>query len=641
MLVFVALAMAADVPLRADAIQPWRVIAWNNLGMHCMDADFSVFAILPPFNEVHVQIVDPQGHLVTAAPDGTNLVYQAVADLNGSINTTSYTKTNFWDYALPLLGAKLAPDAGVAGYAMPGAANTPQTIAFDAANAWYGAIGVPIVPVDDAGLKNYFPLMQVALFDSAQILRGQTSIVLPVSDEMDCRKCHASGSQPPTAKPPSGWVYNPDAQRDYRQNILKLHDARQQGAAKYAQSLATAKYGATGLYDTAAAGTPIFCDRCHLSNAVAGLGIAGIQGISPLTAAVHGFHAHVVDSDVGLTLDNNLSRGACYNCHPGSQTRCLRGAMGNSVAPDGTMAIQCQSCHGNMSAVGATARQGWLQEPSCQSCHTGNAIQNSGQIRYTSVFDASGTVRQAADGTFATNANTPAQGISLYRFSKGHGGLQCEACHGSTHAEYPTSQPNDNVQSQNFQGHVGMLVECDTCHATPNTVTGGPHGLHPVGQTWVNAHPDAAEHGGAAQCQLCHGSDYRGTVLSYSQADRILSTEYGTKSFWRGFQVSCYACHNGPNSDDSTRNHAPTVANAMIVTTQGQPASVILQGSDPDRNPLTFRVVSQPANGTVALSGTTATFYPAPGFQGSDVFTFAAWDGFTNSNLGTVGLSVQ
>jgi len=25
----------------------WKVVAWNNLGMHCMDADFSVFAILP------------------------------------------------------------------------------------------------------------------------------------------------------------------------------------------------------------------------------------------------------------------------------------------------------------------------------------------------------------------------------------------------------------------------------------------------------------------------------------------------------------------------------------------------------------------------------------------------------------------
>jgi hypothetical protein len=26
----------------------YTVFAWNNLGMHCMDANFSVFCILPP-----------------------------------------------------------------------------------------------------------------------------------------------------------------------------------------------------------------------------------------------------------------------------------------------------------------------------------------------------------------------------------------------------------------------------------------------------------------------------------------------------------------------------------------------------------------------------------------------------------------
>ena len=38
------------VPSRpaGQAAGGWRVVAWNNLGMHCMDADFSVFAILPP-----------------------------------------------------------------------------------------------------------------------------------------------------------------------------------------------------------------------------------------------------------------------------------------------------------------------------------------------------------------------------------------------------------------------------------------------------------------------------------------------------------------------------------------------------------------------------------------------------------------
>lgn len=45
---------------------------------------------------------------------------------------------------------------------------------------------------------------------------------------------------------------------------------------------------------------------------------------------------------------------------------------------------------------------------------------------------------------FGTNPHTPAPCKSLFRFSKGHGGLACSACHGSTHAEYPTPHRNDN-----------------------------------------------------------------------------------------------------------------------------------------------------------------------------------------------------
>ena len=104
-------------------------------------------------------------------------------------------------------------------------------------------------------------------------------------------------------------------------------------------------------------------------------------------------------------------------------------------------------------------RTGWLQEPNCQSCHTGTATHNNGEIRYTSAFAAPGQARVAVDQTFATNADKPAAGLSLYRFSKGHGGLICEACHGSTHAEFTSIHDNDNVQSQERQGHKGMLVE--------------------------------------------------------------------------------------------------------------------------------------------------------------------------------------
>src|SRR5581483_1203134 len=276
---------------------------------------------------------------------------------------------------------------------------------------------------------------------------------------------------------------------------------------------------------------------------------------------------------------------------------------------------------------------------------TGTAIANSGQIRFMSALDASGKRRVAADATFATNPDTPAPGTSLYRFSAGHGDLACESCHGSTHAEFPSSHRNDNLQSIALQGHAGTLSECTACHPqTPATISGGPHGMHPVGQVWVDRHHDlVGENGaGAAQCRSCHGADYRGTVLSRAQADRVLTGEsFGTKRVWRGFQIGCYGCHNGPFNDDRNPNRAAVVSDATIATAKNAAVSVALAASDPDGNALALRIVSQPAHGTAGLSGRTATYTPAPGFVGSDQFTFAAWDGSTDSNLGTVHATVS
>ncbi len=621
---------------REVAAGAWTLIGWNDLGMHCMDADYSVFSILPPYNTIHAQLLDPSGDLVTS-PGGITVTYEAVADPDGSINTTSAGKTGFWDWVGDLFGVALAVDEGLAGSDMPGATNTPQPMHFEDALDWFTAEGIPLTPYDDAHDKNYYPLMRLVARDGSGQVLATTRIVLPVSDEMTCISCHGSGSAP-AAMPSGGWIGDADPERDYRLNILLLHDDLEGGSPTFDDALATAGYNALGLYATVTAdGTPILCDSCHASNALPGTGMAGIPA---LTRAVHTGHAAAIDPRNGMTLDSSDNRAACYTCHPGSETRCLRGAMGNAVASDGSLAMQCQSCHGSMSRVGAADRAGWFDEPVCQSCHTGTATHNNGRIRYTSVFSSSGDVRVAVDHTFATDPDTPAPGVSLFRFSTGHGGVQCEGCHGSTHAIYPSSHLNDNLQSIDLQGHVGTLVECATCHGSqPETVSGGPHGMHPVGQSWVGRHEDAAEHDPSA-CRACHGADYRGTVLSRSQADRTLSTEFGTKHFWRGFQIGCYTCHNGPYEDEHTSNRPPVVTDATASTTSGSSAALALVASDPDGDPLELRVVSQPTNGTVGLVGTTATYFAPDGFSGTESFTFAAWDGSTDSNLGTGTVTV-
>lgn len=614
----------------------YSVLAWNNLGMHCMDADFSVFAILPPYNVVAAQVVDAQGKLVTRS-DGLAVTYEAVADPAGSYNSTSAHKTNFWQFAPKLFGANPAVDTGLAGASMPGLSNVPQPMKFDPQQRWWIADGIPITPYDDGFHRNSYPLMRVMVRDTAGVELSHTDVVLPVSDEMDCSACHASGSVD-AARPAGGWIHAADPQLDYRENILLLHDDRQLGHDAFRQALVSAGYDPAGLWSTYRnGGSPILCAKCHASNALPGTGVAGV---SQLTHAMHAGHSTVVDPLTQFTLGNSQNRAACYRCHPGATTRCLRGVMGRAVAADGSMAMQCQSCHGSMSQVGANTRPGWLDEPSCGNCHTGTATRNSGQIRFTSAYDSNGVRRTPLDATFATNPNVPAAGLSLYRFSYGHGGLACEACHGATHAEYVSLHTNDNLASIALQGHAGTVADCTACHASmPATVTGGPHGMHPIGDSWIQSHADVAEQGGQTQCTRCHGADLKGTVLSRALGNRSFRTKFGTKSFWQGFQISCYACHNGPTSEGTTKDQPATASDLNLTASRTTPTQITLVATDPNKDPLTYRIVGQAEHGTVGLSGAVATYFPAGDHPGNDSFTYAAWDGKIDSNLARVALT--
>jgi hypothetical protein len=129
----------------------YSLIAWNDLGMHCVDGkDYSVFSILPPFNNLHAQLVNAStGKAVTS---GVTLTYQSVADPAGSINTSSASKTNFWTWVQTVYGAPLASDVGLTGNYTPSL--TPRPMTLDATNGWFEAGGLPITPYDDNGIKH-------------------------------------------------------------------------------------------------------------------------------------------------------------------------------------------------------------------------------------------------------------------------------------------------------------------------------------------------------------------------------------------------------------------------------------------------------------------------------------------------------
>ncbi len=504
----------------------YALVAWSELGMHCIDGkDYSVFAVLPPYNVIHAQLIK-LGNPPQVVTTGVTVTYQAVADTSGSINTTSVNKTNFWTYANPLFHAALAQDVGLTGAPVQSA--TPQAMNPDASLRGWTTPGIPTVPYDDQGLANAYPMALIVAKDSSGQVLAQARIVMPVSDELRCNTCHASGSNP-AAQPAAGWENNPDPLKDVKLNILRLHDQHHDISGLLA-GLGTSGYNyQPSLRDTALAGTPILCAVCHSSNA---LGTAGAPGVQPMTAAMHSLHGGVVNPANNTTLDNATTPFAsCYLCHPGLDTKCLRGAMSS---------VTCMNCHGNLSAVGSSTRVGWMTLPACQNCHTGGN-------RYPTAFDVNNQWRVSADTTFATNPDVPSTGFHLYRFSKGHGALACSSCHNSPHAEFPTSQPNDNVYSAQLQGHNGAISECSVCHDSSSVSNnGGPHGMHTIGQAWVSGHGQYAENSQTV-CAYCHGSDFHGLSLSQVKAARSFFIENGTRAYSAGSIVGCYDCHNGPN----------------------------------------------------------------------------------------------
>jgi hypothetical protein len=186
---------------------------------------------------------------------------------------------------------------------------------------------------------------------------------------------------------------------------------------------------------------PVLCASCH-GSPVLGQSGPGSSGYY-LSRAMHGFHS---------------SKGAaCYDCHPGPTTKCSRSTA--HTASDGN----CVSCHGTMadvaSSIASGSRTPWVQEPQCATCHAGIAEINTGTI--------------------------------LYRNASGHQGISCPACHGSPHAQIPTSQASDSYQAAQYQSAARTIGDCKVCHGTSK---GG--GIDEF----------AEAHGGsrATACRVCH-----------------------------------------------------------------------------------------------------------------------------------------
>ena len=223
----------ADGNLPPPAVAVATVIATNDLGMHCMDREFSVFSILPPFNVVNSQVVkrDDNGRPHIADDAEVDVFYDAEGDAGGSINSYSFGKTNFWPkYGNDLFGANLSDGEGLTGLYMPGddpQSRGAQPMAYSPQKDWFSAEGIPITPTDDTFKANTYSLMRIIARDAINDeTLGRLDVVLPVATDTDCQNCHKTG-EIAADDPNSVWAHLVDKEVESKINILKLHDADQ------------------------------------------------------------------------------------------------------------------------------------------------------------------------------------------------------------------------------------------------------------------------------------------------------------------------------------------------------------------------------------------------------------------------------
>jgi hypothetical protein len=384
----------------APLADQYKIIGWNDLGMHCMNESFANLAVLPPYNNLWAQVIrqDSNPEIVTS---GVTVEYSIID------NTRSVGKTDFWQYAKQLFGKDLEPDVGLSGAKLAGKMQI-------AAGDHFAIEGVPLTPYLDSapgpGSQYWYPYQKAHLVAKDSVtgaVLAETITVAPVSTEMRCDTCHADGMREGIA---TGNVET---------NILTLHDQEEE----------------TNLMGS----RPVLCANCHGSNA---LGVPDKPDIPNLSRAMHNRHAPGGDAAASpwLAAAQALTARAdsatiptavadegtnnCYLCHPGQQTQCLRDVMYSK-------GVTCIDCHGGTAAVADPARRPWIDLPRCGTCHASQFAENPGK---------------------------------RYRDSVGHGGLYCESCHGSPHAILPTVQYNDNIQNIALQGHPGTLDTCTVCH---------------------------------------------------------------------------------------------------------------------------------------------------------------------------------
>lgn len=142
-----------------------------------------------------------------------------------------------------------------------------------------------------------------------------------------------------------------------------------------------------------------------------------------------------------------------------------------------------------------------------------------------------------------------------------------------------------------------------------------------------------------------HGQPANGTVVVQPDGSFV----YTPNANFNGVDSFVYGITDGEHTDFATVtitvnpiNDVPSADNKTLTVAEGGAGSGLFTGLDADGDVLTFKILTQPVNGTVSFNATTGAFtYTHNGGETtSDSFTYAVNDGKVDSAAATVSITV-
>lgn len=460
---------AAQAEKSGTGSTSFKILASNDLGMHCACPSFAGFMLLPPYNTLRAQVFRTGGSepSLLGASSQYKVTYSILENTDAGLKADPYFSG--WIESAPKIFPGFQPvrtDGRIQG--LTGATLSGDMELRTNGTTWFEKPGIPAYPVVTGTATDIMtdplggPKRTPYLTGRIQVVDTTTSKVMASDDVVvpvafgGCCSCHLKLAQS---------YGKPATPQGSFQTMGMLHGKSSRIDLSYLDP------------DGDGVGGPIRCSVCHWDPAMGESKAPGFANVYPsyqilpgatftksdvrtsqysFSDVLHRFHAQ--SSTVLSSYDANIAKN-CYDCHPGNNVNCYRDTHTQKTGASG-QAIWCTDCHGDLNQRIAQNQLSnpWSYQtlPTCSQCHgTTYGEKSPGSSGWLSL------------GIFGKYLNS-----SGHHDSK----VLCSSCHGSPHGLNPSTLAKDNAQNVALQNDPRAIGKCSVCHtAKGNTWRVPPH----------------------------------------------------------------------------------------------------------------------------------------------------------------------